>query len=175
MARILRFRTIVPDNYTFVSLFQVSEITGLKISESGLLETETGDISITEDGLNLLIKSYCRESGVRNLRKQIEKIFRKAAFSKVKEGKTNIIIDTDNLQTYVGKPIYTRDKMYENTPAGVCLGLAWTSHGGSTLYIETIEQKTRLKSNSSNESNNNGGGSIDYTGNLGDVMKESIR
>lgn len=124
---------------------QVSEITGLKISESGLLETETGDISITEDGLNLLIKSYCRESGVRNLRKQIEKIFRKAAFSKVKEGKTNITIDTDNLQTYVGKPIYTRDKMYENTPAGVCLGLAWTSHGGSTLYIETIEQKNSIE------------------------------
>ena len=119
-------------------LLKVSDITGLKISDTGNLTTEEDDISITEDGLNLLIKSYCRESGVRNLRKQIEKIFRKAAFSKVKEGTKNIVIDKDNLQTYVGKPIYTRDKMYECTPAGVCLGLAWTSHGGSTLYIETI-------------------------------------
>ena len=155
-------------------LLNVSDITGLKISDTGNLTTEEDDISITEDGLNLLIKSYCRESGVRNLRKQIEKIFRKAAFSKVKEGTKNIVIDKDNLQTYVGKPIYTRDKMYESTPAGVCLGLAWTSHGGSTLYIETIEQRKRAKSTPNSE-NSNGGGSIEYTGNLGDVMKESIR
>ena len=149
-------------------------MTGLKVSDSGDLSTEDGDISITEDGLNLLIKSYCRESGVRNLRKQIEKIFRKAAFTRVKEGRKDIKIDKDNLHTYVGKPIYTRDKMYENTPAGVCLGLAWTSHGGSTLYIETIEQRTRLRSSANGESNN-GSGSIEYTGNLGDVMKESVR
>ena len=157
---------------------KVSEITGLKVSPSGDLTTAEGDISITDDGLNLLVKSYCRESGVRNLRKQIEKIFRKAAFTKVKEGKTDIKIDKENLESYVGKPIYTRDKMYEKAPAGVCLGLAWTSHGGSTLYIETIEQRTRLKSTSSgngDKSNNNGGGNIEYTGNLGDVMKESIR
>ena len=150
-------------------------MTGLKVSGSGGLSTEEGDISITEDGLNLLIKCYCRESGVRNLRKQIEKIFRKAAFIKVKESITDIKIDKDNLQSYVGIPIFTRDKMYEKTPAGVCLGLAWTSHGGSTLYIETIEQRNRFKCNENGEKSSNGNGSIEYTGNLGDVMKESIR
>ena len=151
-------------------------MTGLKVTEFGGLSTEIGDISITEEGLNLLIKSYCRESGVRNLRKQIEKIFRKAAFIRVKEGKNDIRIDKDNLQTYVGKPVFTRDKMYEKTPAGVCLGLAWTSHGGSTLYIETIQQRNRVKADSANnEGSPNGSGSIEYTGNLGDVMKESIR
>ena len=46
---------------------------------------------------------------------------------------------------YVGKPIFTRDKMYDVTPAGVCMGLAWTSHGGSTLYIETIKQVGTIK------------------------------
>ena len=56
---------------------QVSEMTGLSV--------EKGDISISEDGLNRLTKSYCRESGVRNLRKQIEKIFRKAAYINVSE------------------------------------------------------------------------------------------
>ena len=96
---------------------KVSEITGLKVSPSGDLTTAEGDISITDDGLNLLVKSYCRESGVRNLRKQIEKIFRKAAFTKVKEGKTDIKIDKENLESYVGKPIYTRDKMYETKTA----------------------------------------------------------
>ena len=93
-------------------MFQVSEITGLKVFYSGNVSSEGSDISITEDGLNTLIKSYCRESGVRNLRKHIEKIFRKAAFSRVKEGTQNIVIDKENLQTYVGKPIFTRDKMY---------------------------------------------------------------
>ena len=53
-------------------LFQVSEITGLSV--------EKGDISISDDGLNKLIRNYCRESGVRNLRKHIEKIFRKLFF-----------------------------------------------------------------------------------------------
>ncbi|CAB4063475.1 PRSS15 [Lepeophtheirus salmonis] len=111
---------------------------------SGLQEN---DISITDAGLNKLIKSYCRESGVRNLRKCLEKVYRKAAYL---------------------KPVYSHDKMYDVTPSGVCMGLAWTSHGGSTLYIETVEQKT-----SSKEDGKQGG--IEFTGNLGDVMKESIR
>ena len=105
---------------------QVSEITGLKLNEG---------IIIDEKALNKLIKSYCRESGVRNLRKHIEKIFRKAAFINVSEGQTGILVNEDNLQKFVGKPVFTQDKMYENTPPGVCMGLAWTSHGGSTLYI----------------------------------------
>ena len=58
--------------------------------------------------------------------------------------------------------------MYEKTPPGVCMGLAWTSHGGSTLYIETIKQRT-----SKNDKEDRG--SIEFTGNLGDVMKESVR
>ena len=71
---------------------------------------------------------------------------------------------------YVGKPIFTRDKMYDVAPAGVCMGLAWTSHGGSTLYIETIQQRPAKKG-----AGEGSGGGIEYTGNLGDVMKESIR
>ena len=70
-------------------------MTGLKPTEGGV----QGDIEVTESGLNHLIKSYCRESGVRNLRKQIEKIFRKAAFQRVKDNKQGIVIDTDDLHT----------------------------------------------------------------------------
>ena len=70
-------------------------MTGLKPTEAGV----QGDIEVTESGLNHLIKSYCRESGVRNLRKQIEKIFRKAAFLRVKEDKQGIVIDKNDLQT----------------------------------------------------------------------------
>ena len=137
---------------------QVSELTGLKLDDG---------IIIQEEALNKLIKSYCRESGVRNLRKHIEKIFRKAAFINVSEGQSGISVNEDNLTDYVGKPVWSHDKMYDSTPAGVCMGLAWTSMGGSTLYIETVKQR----SHQSKEDD----GSIQVTGNLGDVMKESVK
>jgi Lon-like ATP-dependent protease len=127
---------------------------------------DSSHINITEEGLNTLIKSYCRESGVRNLRKQLEKIYRKVAFKVVNDQESGLTIDVNTLGDYVGKPVYTSEKMYDNTPAGVALGLAWTSHGGSTLYIETLGQKAREASQ---------GGSLEFTGNLGDVMKESIK
>ena len=78
---------------------QVSEITGLKIDDS---------IVVEEAALSKLIKSYCRESGVRNLRKHIEKIFRKAAFLNVSEGQTGITISKSNLQDFVGKPVFSQ-------------------------------------------------------------------
>ncbi|TRY70148.1 hypothetical protein TCAL_08724 [Tigriopus californicus] len=137
---------------------QVLEITGLKAD----------DIHIDDQALTTLIKSYCRESGVRNLRKQLEKIYRKTAYKIVNDKQTNVNITEDNLRDFVGKPVYQHDKMYEETPPGVCMGLAWTSHGGSTLYIETLQQKMSSNTKSTD-------GRIEFTGNLGDVMKESVR
>lgn len=135
---------------------QVQDITGL----------DAKDIHITADGLNTLIKFYCRESGVRNLRKHLEKIYRKVAFRVVNDGASGLVIDDKNISEYVGKPVFTSDKMYAETPAGVALGLAWTSMGGSTLYIETLQQKVDVKGK---------GGGLEVTGNLGDVMKESVK
>ena len=90
---------------------QVSELTGLSV--------EKGDISISEDGLNRLIKSYCRESGVRNLRKQIEKIFRKAAYINVSEKRSSgIHVEESNLYDFVGKAVYLKDKLYDKAPPG---------------------------------------------------------
>merc|ERR1719228_1755769 len=126
---------------------QVQELTGLSKTH----------MNLTAEALNTLIKSYCRESGVRNLRKHIEKIYRKAAFQVVHDSANGLVIDQDNLGTYVGKPVFTSDKMYaEDTPAGVSLGLAWTSHGGSTLYIETLQQRVGEKGQ---------GGGVEVTGN----------
>lgn len=76
------------------------------------------NIEITENALKTLIKYYCRESGVRNLQKQIEKIFRKVAFKLVKENCSHVKVDTDNIQEFVGKPVFTSDRMYLDTPAG---------------------------------------------------------
>lgn len=140
---------------------QVLELTGLK----------KDNIELTDAALNVLIRNYCRESGVRNLRKQIEKIYRKAAYINVSQGKDVIKVEEENLGDFVGKPVYLQDKLYPETPPGVCMGLAWTSHGGSTLYIETVQQKMKKPSKDSN----GGNGRIEYTGNLGDVMKESVR
>ena len=110
---------------------QVLDMTGLK----------EGNISLSDEALSLLIKSYCRESGVRNLRKQIEKIYRKTAYLVVSDKLDLVSVSEDNLKDFVGKPVFLHDKMYAETPSGVCLGLAWTSMGGSTLYIETMRQQ----------------------------------
>ncbi|KAJ6218681.1 hypothetical protein RDWZM_004493 [Blomia tropicalis] len=135
-------------------------------------------VQIQKDAINTLIKSYCRESGVRNLQKHIEKIMRKSAFKIVNKEQDNVAIDLDNLQEFVGKPIYIHDRMYEQTPPGVVMGLAWTSHGGSTLYIETaFHRKLDIVESSPSSQQSPGSppafGSFQLTGHLGDVMKES--
>ncbi|XP_035667677.1 lon protease homolog, mitochondrial-like [Branchiostoma floridae] len=122
-------------------------------------------VSLDEDAISALIKSYCRESGVRNLEKQIQKVFRKAAYKLVNGDAEHVTVMAENLQDYVGKPIFTSERMYANTPPGVVMGLAWTSLGGSTLYIET---SLRLPRDSEFKE-----GSLELTGQLGDVMKES--
>lgn len=133
------------------------------MKESGLTDKH---ITIQDTALSTLIKGYCRESGVRNLQKHIEKVSRKVAFKVVKNEADNIIINDGNLGDFVGKPIFTHDRMYDITPPGVVMGLAWTAMGGSTLFIETTVNKPNDKKLE---------GTFEVTGHLGDVMKESIR
>uniref|UniRef100_A0A669BN24 Lon protease homolog, mitochondrial n=1 Tax=Oreochromis niloticus TaxID=8128 RepID=A0A669BN24_ORENI len=125
--------------------------------------------SISSDALSLLIKQYCRESGVRNLQKQVEKVFRKVAFCIVNDEQTRVMVTPENLQEFVGKPIFTVDRMYDVTPPGVVMGLAWTALGGSTLFIETSLRRPPGGADSKGE------GSLEVTGQLGDVMKESAK
>ncbi|XP_061635242.1 lon protease homolog, mitochondrial isoform X1 [Phyllopteryx taeniolatus] len=124
--------------------------------------------SISSEALGLLIRQYCRESGVRNLQKQVEKVFRKVAFSIVSGQLEEVSVTPDNLQEYVGKPVFTVDRMYDVTPPGVVMGLAWTAMGGSTLFIETSVRRPSVK-------DGKGEGSLELTGQLGDVMKESAK
>ena len=174
------------------------------------------DVDLTEEAIEELIKSYCRESGVRNLKKQIEKVYRKSALKIVQElgedvlpesealtheGKAameaskkdttdvketsenieaertevprvslnvpdsvHVSIRKDNLKDYVGPPVFTSDRLYDITPPGVAMGLAWTQMGGAALYVESI-----LESALSPESRPG----MNITGNLKSVMKES--
>ncbi|KAL8802747.1 MAG: hypothetical protein Q9200_006478 [Gallowayella weberi] len=174
-------------------------------------------VNLDKAAIEELIKSYCRESGVRNLKKQIEKVYRKSALNIIRdvgeedalaesnalteEGKkaqeesskddtdvkttpdaiekettptprvslkvpdtVNITIDRSNLKDYVGPPVFTSDRLYETTPPGVAMGLAWTSMGGAALYVESILE------NALSHSSRPG---LERTGNLKNVMKES--
>eukprot|EP00111_Clytia_hemisphaerica_P002961 TCONS_00008413-protein len=127
-------------------------------------------IDLSEDSVLNLIKMYCRESGVRNLQKHIEKIFRKGALKYVMNEKEKVFVTPDNLKDFVGNPVFNAEKMYDNTPPGVSVGLAWTSMGGSTLFIETA-----IVAKSQENKDDGSRGRLETTGQLGDVMKESCR
>ncbi|CAH0687955.1 unnamed protein product [Spodoptera exigua] len=131
----------------------------------GLSDTQ---LELTAESLHALIRSYCRESGVRNLQKHIEKIARKVAYKIVKEETQSLKVTEENLPELVGKPTFKHDRMYDITPPGVVMGLAWTAMGGSTLFIETALRNTATDDKSPF-------GSMELTGHLGDVMKESAR
>ena len=105
-------------------------------------------------------------------------ILRKAAFKIVDEGhltellqvaREPLVVNADNLKDFVGNPMFTKDRMYDSTPPGVVMGLAWTAMGGSVLYIETALSET-LGGKREGKS-----GALSVTGHLGDVMKESTQ
>lgn len=121
-------------------------------------------VSFTEGALAHIINGYARESGVRSLENLIKKILRKIALKVAQEPKKSekITVNDKTLHSYLGKPIFTSDRYYEVNPIGVATGLAWTSMGGATLYIEAVRSpsdKLEMK----------------LTGQAGDVMKESAQ
>jgi ATP-dependent Lon protease len=117
-----------------------------------------GQVVIRKDALSLLIENYARESGVRNLENLIKKISRKAVMEIVR-GTKKIIIQKKDVETYLGRPMFAADELFENVP-GVVTGLAWTSMGGATLQIEATAVPSRSKG-------------FRQTGQLGGVMVES--
>uniref|UniRef100_A0A4X1VLD0 Lon protease homolog, mitochondrial n=2 Tax=Sus scrofa TaxID=9823 RepID=A0A4X1VLD0_PIG len=137
-------------------------------AQCGLDESKA---KLSSDVLTLLIKQYCRESGVRNLQKQVEKVLRKSAY-KIVSGEAEFVeVTPENLQDFVGKPVFTVERMYDVTPPGVVMGLAWTAMGGSTLFVETSLRRPRDRDSTKGDKD----GSLEVTGQLGEVMKESAR
>ena len=120
-----------------------------------------GQLSFTDEALNVLISDYTMEAGVRGLRKRIDTLCRSLAVNVAKEPDGCITVTPDLVkETLEDRPIRHEEILPEPTP-GVVTGLAWTPVGGEILYIET--KLTRGK------------GELIITGQLGDVMKESAR
>ena len=95
-------------------------------------------LKLNQKAIKHLINSYSRESGVRGLEKQVDKLTRKISFKIVQNKEVeNPIKDTD-LRDYLGIPKFSEDQMITPTKAGMALGLAWTQTGGATLMIEAI-------------------------------------
>jgi ATP-dependent Lon protease len=107
-----------------------------------------------------IIEDYTRESGVRNLERQIAAICRKIDTKLAMEQEYNVSVTVEDLRQYLGQARYSRDIWETNKYVGVVTGLAWTSVGGEILFIETSLSATKTPT-------------LTLTGNLGDVMKES--
>ena len=131
-----------------------------KNKEKNGLKEHTG-LKVAKPALEFIIERYTRESGVRSLEKQIDKLFRRVALRVAKgELERDHNISKEETEELLGKPIFSRDTYQGNDYAGVVTGLAWTSVGGEILFIETSLSRGK-------------GSKITLTGNLGDIMKES--
>lgn len=131
-----------------------------ELSNTGL-DTSNPNLKFTKAALEKIIESYTRESGVRQLEKQINKALRKLAYKQaIDQSLPYERITPVELEDLLGNPPFYRDVYQGNDYAGVATGLAWTSVGGEILFIETSLSKGKA-------------GKLTLTGNLGDVMKES--
>ena len=116
--------------------------------------------SIDDEALLMLIRRYTREAGVRNLERELSNLIRKAVKELTVSKKKSIAVDAKNLSDYLGVPKYRYGEVEDEDMVGVVTGLAWTDVGGELLTIEGVMMP--------------GKGRMTVTGNLRDVMKESI-
>ncbi len=129
-----------------------------QIKAHGLKEKQ---LHIQEDALREIISGYTKEAGVRNLERKIGDICRKAARKIMEEKEEEVMVTPENLEDFLGRARYTRQKKNQTDEVGIVRGLAWTSVGGDTLQIEVNLMP--------------GKGEFLLTGQLGDVMKESAQ
>jgi len=127
------------------------------VKKHGLTETEW---SIDDEGLLLLIRRYTREAGVRNLTRELQNLARKAVKEIMMSKKKKVVVTAANLPDYLGVPKFRYGETEDEDQVGVVTGLAWTEVGGELLTIEGVMMPGR--------------GKMTVTGNLKEVMKESI-
>lgn len=153
-----RMEFIELSSYTPQEKFEIAKkyLIPQELKKHGLKPSE---VTLGKDVLSLIISDYTRESGVRNLRRRLADIFRKAA-KRLLEGEVQkITVTTKNLNEFLEKKVFEIEHADKKPQIGQVNGLAWTSVGGDVLKIEAI----RIQ----------GKGGLQITGSLGDVMKES--
>ena len=155
-----RMEVIEVSGYTEEEKLNIAEkyLVPKQIKENGL---SGSNISFTEQGLRTIINYYTRESGVRNLEREIGNLCRKVAKSYVCGDKKKVSMSGKKVQELLGKKKFHFDIIKGETEVGVTTGLAWTAVGGDTLFIETVAVP--------------GTGKLVLTGQLGDVMQESAK
>ena len=153
-----RMEIINVSGYTIEEKVQIGKkfLLPKQIKEHGM---KTPDLKIAQPQLEKIVEGYTRESGVRGLEKQIAKMVRYAAKNIAMEESYEVKVSNETIVKVLGSPKLERDKYENNDVAGVVTGLAWTRVGGDILFIESILSK--------------GKGTLNITGNLGKVMKES--
>jgi len=129
-----------------------------QIKDNGVKEKE---MTLSKDIIKEIIRSYTKESGVRNLEREISKVARKVVKKVVSGEEKEVNIDLKNLHDYLGIQKFKFGELENEDKIGVVTGLAWTEYGGEILKIETVIMP--------------GKGRMQITGKLGEVMQESIK
>jgi ATP-dependent Lon protease len=157
-----------------LDLMEVIEFSGfieeekLEITKKFILPTQLKkhgltrqDLRFTDEALKKIIRQYTIEAGIKSLQREMENICRRCARAKASKVFTSCEITRENLEEYLGTPIYIPDIVPKKPEVGVAIGLAWTEAGGDLMLIEALKMK--------------GSGQVISTGQLGEVMKESIQ
>ncbi len=129
-----------------------------QIKDNGVKENE---MTLSDDIIKEIIRSYTKESGVRNLEREISKVARKVVKKVVSGEEKQVKVDLKNLHDFLGIQKFKFGELENKDKIGVVTGLAWTEYGGEILKIETVVMP--------------GKGRMQITGKLGDVMQESIK
>ena len=155
-----RMELIEVSGYTYEEKFRIAKkyLVPKVLKEHGV---DNKIITISDSALKLIIDSYTRESGVRNLQRQIANVIRKGIKDIIEKDKKNLNISTKLVEKYLGPKIFSYEEIDREDKVGVVTGMAWTAYGGDTLPVEVMVM--------------DGKGRLELTGQLGDVMKESAK
>ena len=155
-----RMEVIQFPGYTAVEKFEIAKkyLLPNAMSTMGLKKQ---NLKVTDDAMREIISEYTMESGVRGLKKKLETLCRQAAVKLVKGEQKSITVGVKRLKEFLGRKQLHHDVRMQEAQPGVVTGLAWTSAGGEILFIETAKIR--------------GEGKVNVTGQLGDVMKESVQ
>ena len=129
-----------------------------QIKDNGVKE---GELDLSGGTIKEIIRGYTKESGVRNLEREISKILRKAVKQIISKEENKVSVNDKNLSKFLGVKKFKFGELESENKIGIATGLAWTEYGGEILKIETVNMP--------------GKGKMQITGKLGDVMQESVK